>query len=80
MTKITPAKVLTFCGMVTSTIVFIFTTFETKSEAEDKQKSEAQVVQIINQKIDSLHDDFKESHKEVMDRFDRLDQGQRLRR
>lgn len=70
-------KVLTLIGMIGATIAFTFTTFETKSEAEEKQKAEAQILQIMNQKIDSLHDDFKDSHKEVMHRLDRLDQSHR---
>lgn len=83
MEKIGTGKVLTLGGMVASSIVFIFTTFETKGDAEEKQKAEAKVMQVtvdgLNQKMDLLNQNIRDNQQEVMNRFDKLDKGRSRR-
>lgn len=70
-------KLLTIAGMMAASIIFLFTTFVTKDNAQEEKKNETQSMDQLNHKIDDLHSDFKEFRKEVSDRFDRLDQSQR---
>lgn len=75
--KIEAGKALTLVGMIAASIVFLFTTFVTKDTAEEQKKNEASQVEQLNHKIDDLHNDFRDFHHEVIDRFDRLDQSRR---
>jgi hypothetical protein len=59
-------KLLTIIGMVAMSIVFLFSTFETRDAAQDEKKNETSSMEQLNHKLDRIEnkiDHFLESRK-----------------
>ncbi len=59
-------------GMVASTVIFAFTTFESKGDAERKYHDQAKNLNDVNQHMSSLHQDLQESIKQIDAKLDIL--------
>lgn len=67
----------TLTGMVAMTIAFVFTTFESKTEAQRKYDDQNQNLNGLDQKVNSLHQDLRDSIKEVNAKLDILIQSRK---
>lgn len=57
--------VLGFFGMVAAIVIFVFTTFQTKTDAIKDSDH-------LEQKVKELHEDFKDMRQEITQKMDRM--------
>lgn len=67
--------VLTIIGMVAASMVFLFASFQTKTEAEHQNQNQAKNLDELDQKVNSLHQDLRDIRTEMNTKLDALLQG-----
>lgn len=64
--------ILSAVSMIAAVVVFIFTTFQTKSEAIKDQQGQSEKIDRVNETLKQLHDDLGDVRKEVNAKLDRI--------